>query len=389
MRVLLAHNRYRLRGGEDTVFDQERDLLRSHGDDVVEYTVGNDDVDPSSPVALGIRTLWSTQSHAEVTRLIRETRPDVLHVHNTLPLLSPSIFAAASDAGVPVVKTLHNYRLLCANGMLVRDGSVCEDCVGRSVAWPALVHKCYRGSRGATAAVVATVAMHRAIGTYRRKVTRYIALCEFSRSKVLEAGLPPERVVVRPNFTIDRYAATPSATSRTGALWLGRLSGEKGISVLLDAWPAVPQVPLSIIGTGPMGDEVRRTLTAENVRHLGYVDDTERTRALADAAFVVMPSVVYEGFPMVIAESFSAGTPIIASRLGAMAELVVDGVTGLHFTPGDAADLAAKVRWAHEHPEDMLRMGRTARQVYEARYTAETGYRRLIEIYQEAIAAAA
>jgi glycosyltransferase involved in cell wall biosynthesis len=389
MRVLLVHNRYVLRGGEDTVFDQERQLLIDHGHDVAVYTLENQSIDGASRLALGAQAIWSSKTTAAVAALVRTHGSQVVHVHNTLPLISPSVFHAASGAGVPVVKTLHNYRMLCANGMLIRDGAICEDCVGQRVAWSAIRHGCYRNDRAATAVVVSTIALHRAIGTYRRKIARYIALCEFSRNKLLQAGLPAERVVIKPNFATDRYEGANLDGPRDGALWLGRLSPEKGVRVLLEAWRRVARIPLAVIGTGPMEDELKGALQGADVRLLGYVDDHVRTRELSGASFVVMPSLVYEGFPMVVAEAFSAGTPIIASRLGAMAELVEDGVTGLHFEPGNSEDLAAKVLWAREHPDEMRRMGRAARRVYERLYTAAASHRRLVEIYEDAIASRA
>lgn len=382
MRVLLAHNRYAQRGGEDAVFDQESALLRSNGHEVVEYLRDNREIGRTNDAHLALNTLWSSGSHAEATKLMQQLRPDVIHVHNTLPQISPAIYYAAANCKVPVVQTLHNYRLLCANGMLMRDGKVCEDCVGKTFGYPAVVHRCYRGSRLATFSVVSTVALHSVMGTWRSKVSRYIALCEFARQKILEAGLPPEHVVVKPNFSRDRHSGIDLDGPRSGALYLGRLSPEKGAAVLIEAWQGLA-VPLNVIGTGPLESKLRAAASTQVVMH-GFLSDEEVTAAMRRASFLVMPSIVYEGFPMVVAETFSAGTPIIASRIGALAELIEDGVTGLHFNASDPVDLAAKVRWAHEHPEQMAAMGRNARQRYERSYTPEANYSRLIAIYEEA-----
>lgn len=381
MRVLLAHNRYVHRGGEDAVFDQEGALLRAHGHEVVEYLRDNRDLQQGD-ARMALDTVWSSRSRDEAERVMKQLRPDILHVHNTLPQISPAIYYAAASCNVPVVQTLHNYRLLCANGMLMRDGGVCEDCVGKTFGMPAIVHRCYRGSRLASFSVVSTVAFHHLIGTWRNRVTRYIALCEFAREKVLQAGLRPERVVVKPNFSRDRHAGVDLTGPRSGALYLGRLSVEKGVDVLIDAWNKL-EVPISVIGTGTLEDRMR-SAAGSKVTMRGFLSDEEVTEAMRQASFLVMPSIVYEGFPMVVAETFSAGTPIIASRLGALAELVEDGVTGLHFTPGDPDDLAEKVRWAHAHPAEMAAMGRNARLRYERSYTPEANYTRLIEIYEEA-----
>lgn len=382
MRVLLAHNRYAQRGGEDAVFDQESALLRSHGHEVEEYLRDNRDIGRTSDARLALNTLWSSAAHDDAVRVMRELKPDVLHVHNTLPQISPAIYYAAATCKVPVVQTLHNYRLLCANGMLLRDGAVCEDCVGRRFGTPAIIHRCYRGSRLASFSVVSTIAFHRAIGTWRHKVSRYIALCEFARNKVLEAGLPPDRVVVKPNFSRDRHVGVDLDGPRAGALYLGRLSPEKGVDVLIDAWAGLA-VPINVIGTGGLEARMRSTASSHVTIH-GFLSDEEVTAAMRRASFLVMPSIVYEGFPMVVAETFSAGTPIVASRIGALAELIEDGVTGLHFEAGNPVDLAAKVRWAHEHPAEMAAMGRRARETYERKYTPAANYERLIEIYEEA-----
>jgi glycosyltransferase involved in cell wall biosynthesis len=384
MRVLLAHNRYVHRGGEDAVFDQEGALLREHGHEVVEFVRDNRDL-KQTDARMALDTVWSSRSRKDVERAMRELKPDILHVHNTLPQISPSIYYAAAACKVPVVQTLHNYRLLCANGMLMRDGGVCEDCVGRTFGFPAVVHRCYRDDRLASFSVVSTVAVHRVMGTWRNKVTRYIALCEFARTKMLEAGLRPERVVVKPNFSRDRHVGVDLDRPRSGALYLGRLSVEKGVGVLIDAWKTL-DVPINVVGTGPLEAATRAAAGAQVTMH-GFLGDEDVTGAMRQSSFLVMPSIVYEGFPMVVAEAYAAGAPIVASRLGALAELVEDGVTGLHFNPGDPDDLAEKVRWAHAHPAEMAAMGRNARLRYERSYTPEVNYERLIEIYDEARAA--
>ncbi|WP_428425501.1 glycosyltransferase family 4 protein [Methylibium sp.] len=386
MRILLVHNRYSIRGGEDAVFDQECDLLRSNGHEVIEYTKDNRQIDNASLVKLAANSVWASDSYSEVARLIERSKPDVVHVHNTLPQVSPSVYYAAARHAVPVVQTLHNYRLLCPNGLLLRDSAVCEECVGRTIAWPAIRYKCYRESRPASAAVVVSLSLHKAIGTWSRKVTRYIALCQFAREKMLQAGLPPERVVVKPNFTRDRHTDADLNAVRGGGLFVGRLSEEKGLRVLIEAWRSL-DVDLDVVGGGgPLSDQVRAA-ASKHFRPVGFVDDDALTQVMRRAAFIVMPSLVYEGFPMVVAESFAAGLPIIASRLGALAELVEDGRTGLHFNAGDQADLAAKVRWARDNPLRMAEMGQRARETYLQRYTPEANYERLVEVYHDAVAA--
>jgi glycosyltransferase involved in cell wall biosynthesis len=382
MKILLAHNRYQHRGGEDTVYEQERDLLAANGHQVIEYLKDNRALESMPRLKLAASTVWSRTAHQEVDALIRRERPDVVHVHNTLPQISPSIYYAARRQGVPVVQTLHNYRLLCANGLLMRDGVVCEECVGKAIGWPAVRHACYRQSRSATLAVVGSIVLHRAVGTYREQVARYIAMCEFSRNKLLAAGVPADRIVLKPNFAPDKHADADLQAPRSGALFVGRLSAEKGIAVLIQAWKAL-DVDLQLIGGGELSEPLRAALSP-TVHVRGFVSDPELMQATRRAQFLVLPSLVYEGFPMVIAEAFAAGLPIIASRLGAMAELVRDGETGLHFNAGDAADLAAKVRWAVANPQAMSEMSMRARQTYLRLYTPQANYRRLMEIYDDA-----
>jgi glycosyltransferase involved in cell wall biosynthesis len=382
MKILLAHNRYRQRGGEDTVYEQERDLLAANGHDVVEYLKDNRDLDGSGQLRTATDAVWSSRAFRELDALLQRTRPDVVHVHNTLPQISPAIYYAAHRQAVPVVQTLHNYRLLCANGLLMRESMVCEACVNKVVAWPAVRHACYRQSRAATIAVVGSTVLHRTLGTFRRLVARYIAMCEFSRSKLLLSGVPHDRIVLKPNFALDSHGAYDLNAPRSGALFVGRLSAEKGIGVLIEAWKDSP-VALELMGGGELSAALRAAASpAVHIR--GFVSDPELASAMRRAQFLVLPSLVYEGFPMVIAEAFAAGLPIVASRLGAMAELVQEGVTGLHFNPGDAADLAAKVRWAVANPATMRTMSANARATYERHYTPQVNYARLMDIYGEA-----
>ncbi|MEX1294888.1 MAG: glycosyltransferase family 4 protein [Candidatus Limnocylindrales bacterium] len=386
MRILLAHNRYALRGGEDSVFDHEVEMLRNHDHEVEQYLKLNADLPKPGPVggiALAAGTVFSRTNYREVLDAIDRFRPDVVHVHNTLPQISPSIYFAAAKRGLPVVQTLHNYRLLCANGLLMRDQRVCEDCVGRRVMVPAVRHKCYRDSVAASAAVATMLGIHRAIGTYRSKVTMYIALTEFSRSKLLEAGLNPEDVVIKPNFAADIHGDAALTSTRTGALFVGRLAEEKGVRVMAQAWRDL-EVDLKVLGEGPLAPLLAKGSAPDRIDLRGFVSGDALAESMRTSSFIVMPSLVYEGFPMVVAEAYAAGLPIVASRLGALGEVVEDGVTGLHFEAGDAADLAAKVRWANEHPDEMARMGRNARERYLERYTPESNHKRLIEIYEEA-----
>ena len=377
-KILIVHNAYQQRGGEDSVVEAEISLLRAHGHEVATYFRNNDDIATMSNVAIGIQTLWSTKASTELTKLIAVFKPTVIHVHNTLPLISPAIYWAASRAGVPVVQTLHNFRLTCLSALYLRDGKVCEDCVGH-LPWRGVVHKCYRGSTAASTVLAAMLTLHRGLGTYRHKVSRYIALNDFCREKFIEGGLPTELIAVKPNF-VD--APLPLNLPRQGILFVGRLSFEKGIASLAKAATLLTDAQLRVVGDGPQAallDGVRGVVCLGRLPAVNVL--TEMNKSVA----VVVPSICYETFGMVIIEAFATGTPVIASRIGALADIVTEGETGLLFEPGNAQDLANKLSWALAHPEQMALMGSKARAVYEEKYTAEQNYKQLMSIYESVI----
>lgn len=378
-RVLIIHNGYQQRGGEDSVVDVEIELLRSRGHTVETYLKHNDDIAQMSKIEIVATTHWSTRTTAEITRFMDEFRPDVIHVHNTFPLISPSLYWAAAKCAVPVIQTLHNFRMHCPQAMYLRDAKVCEDCMGK-IPWRSVLHGCYRGSRVQSAVLTSMITLHRAFGTWNNKVTRYIALNEFCRNKFIEGGLPPERVVIKPNF-VDFPA--PEACTRRGFLFVGRLSTEKGIDVLVRAFAALDGATLRVAGTGP---EAHLLAGVPGLTPLGGLSGDNIRLEMAGASALILPSIWYENFPRTLVEAFGCGLPVIASRIGALAELVTDGVTGLLFEPGNAQDLAQKMRWAQEHPDEMATMGRNARSQYEAEFTAERNYQQLMAIYQDAIA---
>ncbi len=378
LNVLAVHAAYQQRGGEDAVAESEIALLRAHGHRVDTYQRDNAEADSLSAVDLAMSTVWSRRTEREVSALIEARRPDVIHAHNTFPLISPSLYWVAARHGIPVVQTLHNFRLGCLNAFLLREGRNCEDCVGR-LPWRGVVHGCYRGSRPVSAVLAGSLAVHRGLGTFNRKVARYIALNDFTRQKFIEMGLPAGRVVVKPNF-IDFPEPTPQR--RDNFLFVGRLSLEKGITTLAAAHALTPDVHLRVAGDGPE----RATLNdLERVERLGLLSPDLVREEMNRAAAVVIPSIWYENFPRTLVEAFACATPVIASRIGALATLVEDGRTGLLFEPGNAQDLSAKLAWAHAHPQRMAAMGQAARQRYLADYSPEVNYRRLIEIYREAI----
>jgi len=385
MKILAVHNRYQQPGGEDQVFVEETALLESRNHRVVRCEVHNDQVEYMNPLTLAKDTVWNTSVYRELGALIRRERPDVAHFHNTLPLISPSGYYAARAEGVPVIQTLHNYRLLCPVALFFRDGRVCEDCMGKVVPYPGVVHGCYRGSRAASGVVATMLTLHRAWRTWTEMIDVYVALTEFARDKFVEGGLPAGKIVVKPNFV----APDPGRGQGGGgyALFVGRLAPKKETGTMLSAWDRLGTgVPLKIVGDGPLKDQVVRAAAGRsNVEWLGHRPLADVHALMRKADVLVFPSEWYETFGRVAAEAFAAGTPVIAANIGAVAELVEHGRTGLKFRPGDPEDLATQVEWALSHPAELRRMRGEARAEFEAKYTAERNYLALMEIYEAAL----
>jgi glycosyltransferase involved in cell wall biosynthesis len=386
MRIIVAHNRYQQRGGEDAVVAAEVRLLEAHGHHVIRYQRENDELAVRGmwgKVSAGIETLWSEKSLRQIRSLIQNEKPDVAHFHNTFPLISPAVYHVCSQHGVPVVQTLHNYRLICPAATCLQEGKVCEECLGRSVAWPGVVHGCYRGSRAATAAVASMLAVHRLIGTWQTKVDVYIALSEFARQKFIAGGLPAERIVVKPNFVEPDPGIRPGQGEY--ALFIGRLSEEKGLRALLASCRDLQgKVPIRIAGDGPLLNEITQFLSTNSstgITLLGRLNRTEVIQAMHGARFLVFPSIWFEGFPVSLTEAFACGLPVIASRLGSMAEIVSDEVTGLLFSAGNSQDLTRQIDWAWNHPEEMKTMGVNARAEYEDKYTASRNYEQFVQLW--------
>ena len=387
--VVLVHNSYLERGGEDVSFEEEKRLLVEKGHAVRTYLRHNQEIlsyNIGRKLAFPINTIWARASHADMRELLREARPTICHFNNTFPLISPSAYDACREAGVPVVQNLRNYRLICPNGYLYRDHAICEECVGKRVPWPAVVHACYRDSRLQSAVVATMLSYHRAVGTWANKVDAYIALTEFSRRKLIEGGLPTDRVFVKPNFAFDRGHG---ARGGDYAVFVGRLTDVKGINSLLSAWSRCHEIPLKIIGDGPLAPEMTLFLQANhlaNVDLVGQLPSKQTIEMVRAARFLIFPSVWYEAFPRVLLESFSCARPVVASNLGAAAEIVRDHENGVLFKPGDADDLAAKCQWLWNHPEECAQMGLNARREYELKYTPERNYEMLMAIYSKAMA---
>lgn len=385
MKVLLGHNFYRSSApsGEDAAFRNERELLRQNGVEVIPYEVFNDHIDASSltrRIKLALDTAWSRETYEAVSRLVKRSRPDIAHFHNTFPQISPSAYAACRDNGVPVIQTLHNFRFICPGGLLLRDGHPCEDCVGTTLI-PALRHRCYRSSLPATGALVWMLIRNRREGTYQTLVNCYIALTEFAAGRLIAGGIPRDRIRIKPNFAPD--IAGPGPGNGGYAVFVGRLSAEKGLHTLFAAWEFLREIPLKIVGDGPLRGELTEYVLRKRlpIQFLGLCARPAVLHAVRHALVQVIPSEWYEGFPMVVPEAYACGTPVVCSRIGSLEEIVREGETGARFEAGDAADLARTVKRLVNDPAGLLRMREHARAEFLARYTSDRNFHLLMEIY--------
>ncbi len=403
MKVLLIHNYYQSASpsGEDAVFSNEAVLLRKREIEVITYTQHNDDLlTDNGSLGRALNAVWSRKTYHEVSALIKRERPDIAHFHNIWYLVSPSAYYACKDAAVPVVQTLHNFRMFCVNGLLLRDGRVCEDCIG-TVPWRGMLYSCFRNSRLLSVPVAAAELIHKAKNTWHEQIDAYIALTGFGKKKFIECGLPAEKIFVKPNFLPD--PPSPVTESSGYAVYAGRLSEEKGLGVLMDAFEhltsshlTTPFFSLKIIGDGPLKDMVSGTCETLNrgqnrdektatIKFLNRKSHAECMDILSKAGFLILPSVCYENFPLSVVEAFACGKPVVASRLGALAEIVQDKKTGLLFEPGNHADFAEKIRWMVDHVDARTEMGRNARAEFESKYTAEHNFETLMNIYEQVL----
>jgi glycosyltransferase involved in cell wall biosynthesis len=384
LRILWCHNRYRTTGGEDVSSRSEVELLRRAGAEVDVYEVSNDTIPDRPGLKEGLTTVWSQCAYREVLQRLEAGRHNLVHVQNFFPLLSPAVFWAARQAGVPTVASLRNFRLTCVNGLLFRNGHICEDCLGRTPlrgVW----HRCYRRSAGASAATAVMLMAHRLLGTWKQAVDVFVTPSAFARDRLIAAGLDAGRIYVKPNF-VD-----PDPGPGTGeggfVLYAGRLSPEKGIETLIDAWRLIGEGPkLVVVGEGPLKDHVQKVCEkARNVEYLGATDFKGVLHLMSQAALVVVPSAWYETFGRVVAEAFAVGTPVVASAIGPLAEMVVPGETGALVPPRDPVALATAVKELLHDQIRLARMRRQARAVYEACYTAERNAADFERIYQAAV----
>ncbi len=400
-RILVLHNAYREPGGEDGVVAAEVRLLCEAGHAVELLQEDSKRIHGLVKIRAAFSASYSVDAKARVAAAIRSFAPDVMHCHNLFPLFSTSVYDAAREAGVPVVQTLHNFRMKCANGLLMREGQICERCVGKTFPHSCVRLRCYQGSAIGSAAAAASITLNHLRQTYQQKVDIFVALSAFCRSKFLEFGLPADKVLIKPNFLdpsletavcVEEGRQAAAAAEREHFLFAGRVSPEKGLSTLLAAWKLLPEPRplLKIVGDGREAEHLRvATTEGLPIEWLGRLPQQQVRSLMRRAAAVVVPSVWYEGFPLVAVEAFAAGTPVIASDIGSLSEIVGRDGAGLLVKPRDPADLARALRSFIEHPAEARACGLRARGAYEKRYTAAENLGLLEAIYQRACESAA
>jgi glycosyltransferase involved in cell wall biosynthesis len=383
VKVLILHNAYRMRGGEDAVVEQESEMLRAHG-----AAVRLERIDNGAIATLADR--MRAFSHAARNRGAEENilagiardRPDIVHIHNFFPLFGAGMHRSLHAAGLPVVQTLHNYRLLCANALFLRDGAVCEACLGGS-RHHALVHRCYRGSFPATLGVLRMQNATMRDPAWVRSVSRFIALTEFAKGKFVAGGLPASRIAIKPNTTPDPGEPKPER-ARRGVLFVGRIAPEKGAGALIEASRALPEIPFTVIGDGPDLPRLREQAPG-NVHFTGRLAPDEVMKRMLQAEILAMPSTWYEGLPMALVEAFACGLPLVAPRLGGLAETITHGADGLLYDPAAPDALANVLRLAFAEATDRQRLSHSARMTYRQRFSPERNIRQLLAIYGEAL----
>lgn len=384
MKILMLHNAYQQPGGEDAAVANEAALLKKSGVKVSLQLVDNAQIlGLAEKARTTMHVAYDARRRGWLRGLVTETKPDLIHVHNFFPLLTTAIHEEAHLLGIPIVQTLHNFRLFCAAATFERNGDVCELCLHHS-RLNAIRYRCYRSSLIGSAALVRMQMRAVQGGLLPKTVSRFIALTEFARAKFIEGGLPAEKLVVKPNF-LDR-PHPPRKKARTGALFVGRLSQEKGIHHLVRAWRRLPDIRLNVVGDGPLRASLENRAPS-NVHFLGRLSSPDVEDQMRGAAVLIMPSTCYEGFPITIAEAFANGLPIVASGIGSLAELVEPGITGAHCMPGNDDSIVEVVRSIFASPDALREMSANTRRLFELRYTAERNFEILKSIYQEALMA--
>ena len=390
MKILICHNYYRSSApsGEDAVAENEINLLREHGHEVITYSKHNDDLDDSSllkKLSIAKNTIWSSSTYDELTSYLSKHKPDIVHFHSIFPQISPSAYKACYDVNIPVIHTLHNFRSICPGALLQREEKICELCLHGSI-FNSLKYKCYRNSYLATGTLTATIIFNRFISSYTKYVSQYITLTEFATTRMVMGKIPRDLISIKPNFL--PVSPEPGTGKGNYAVYVGRLSIEKGVKTLFSAWKDI-DMKLKVIGDGPLMDELKK-LPADDLKNIefcGYLDRTTILDIISNAAFQLVPSEWYEGFPMVLLEAFSCGTPVIGSDIGSIGEIVENDITGMKFTPGNINSLKTTVHRMLSDKNKLNEMRISTRNVFESKYSKEISYNILMDIYNRAISA--
>jgi len=389
MRILIVHNHYQQPGGEDANAKDEFSLLRDFGEDVHFYERSNTELNEDSyfkKLRLLSSMGWSRDSYQDMRAVLKKIRPDVVHFHNIFYVLTPSVFQACKDEGIPVVQSLHNFRLLCSNALLFRNNAICEECIEKKDLNRGIYHRCYKKSRLLTAVVVRMLKHHWQKGTWVNMVDRYIMASEFGRQKHIVAGIPKEKISIKPHVV---HPDLPKFNQDKGyALYVGRLSEEKGVHILLEAWKEIHNLPLKIAGDGPLASELKayvKNNNIANVEFLGFVSEEPYHECMQGAKFLTVPSVCYENFPRIVVEAYSYGVPVVASSLGSFPEIVKEKETGLLFEPANSRDLAEKIQWILSHETEFHSMRDNVRRQYKEKYSSQKNYEILMDAYRSVI----
>lgn len=387
-KILLVHNYYQIPGGEDTVVENEMRLLKENGHKVLLYSRTNSEIKTMSKfwkLLLPFIAVFNIKTYWQIKKIIKEKHIDIVHVHNTLTLISPSVYYAAVKCRIPVVQTIHNFRLLCPGATFYRNGNICEDCVNKGLRC-AIKHNCYRDSKLQTLVSVFCIKFHRLTGIYKK--INYICLTEFNKEKLLLfKQIKPEQVFIKPNFVFsDKECISADAKWPNQYIFVGRIDKLKGVDILLRAWKKMNNTDfkLMICGIGPMEDWCKKYIADNqliNVKMKGFVSNEEVRSLIANCKALILPTQWYEGFPMTVLEAVSAGTPVICSNLGNVGSLIKDGVNGYKF---DYLSSDALIRAIYRLNKN-VNIRDSVIDVYKSKYTMDRNYNSLISVYDYCI----
>lgn len=387
LKILIIHNSYVFRGGEDEVVEAEKRMLEVSGHTVIMYNRNNREVESLS---LGTKLkfflkdiFWSKPIYDDLRTLISRERPDIAHIHNVLFAISPSAYDACFDERLPIVQTLHNFRLICPIGIFFRQGKICEQC-SSSGRINAVFHKCWKSSFLKSFLLVQIVNRLVQKVVLQKKVNAFVCLTQFAREKFIRCGVPQEKIFIKPNF-LDKDPG-PALNKQPYVIYAGALRDYKGIRTLILAWREIKNAPLlKIVGSGPLEAELKGLSNGLNIEFIGQKPFEETLVLIKNASFLILPSECYESFPRVIIEAYACAVPVIVSRLGALKDIVEEGTTGIFFNTGDINDLAWKIGEQVQSPQDIKEMGRHARRVFEEQYTLDKNTAFLEEIYKKVL----